>query len=263
MGEDATEGVVVSDLVVARGGEKLFPAVSFSLQRGEFCGVVGANGVGKTSLIRTVIGLESSYRGTISLGGRDIRGISCQERADWFAYLPQRRDGFVTGLRVRQVVESGLIRMVKGIGGLGARHREAVQRAIARTGIEQLSDRPFDELSGGEQQRVLIASALAQGARYLVLDEPTTFLDQTTAHSIMQLLRDISVNERGGVWMACHDLSLLLSYGSRVIALSREKGMFCGSPSAFLSSGLLASLYGQPLRVIPDPLDRFLCIVPR
>jgi len=257
------DDVVVSNVSVAHGGRTIIPDISFSLKRGELCGLIGANGVGKTTLLRAVIGLETQYRGSILLAGREIRSLSQYERASWFAYLPQKRDAFVTGLTVAQVVESGLVRFVRGFRGLDAAQRRTIDRAISLAGIDRLSDRFFDELSGGEQQKVLIASALAQGARYLILDEPTTFLDLTSAHGVMQLLRELILHEGVGVWVVCHDVSLILAYGDRVLALSREGGLVKGTPAELSGSEILTSLYGQPLRMIPDPLNRFPCIVPQ
>ena len=254
--------VVVSNVSIARGGKTIIPQISFSLKRGELSGLIGANGVGKTTLIRAVIGLEALYRGSISLAGREIRTLSPYERASWFAYLPQKRDLFITGLTVAQVVESGLVRFMRGLRGLDAVQLKAVDRAMSLTGIDRLLNHCFDELSGGEQQKVLIASALAQGARYLILDEPTTFLDLTSAHGVMRLLRELIVHQGVGVFVVCHDVSLLLSYGERVLAIYQDGTFFSGTPAELTGSGVLTSLYDQPLRLIPDPLNRVVCIVP-
>ena len=166
-------------------------------------------------------------------------------------------------MTVMQVVETGRVRFLNRYERVGARDRAVVDGALNMVEVEHLRSRLFDELSGGEQQRVLIASALAQEAHYLVLDEPTTFLDMCAAHDVMDLLRRLTMDAGVGAFVVCHDLSLLLSYAERLIALTREGVAFCGSPRELIESSALSKIFDKPLRVILDPEDIHPCLVPR
>lgn len=166
-------------------------------------------------------------------------------------------------MTVRQVVETGRVRFLDRFERVAPRDRLAMDRAMALVGVEQLCDRLFDELSGGEQQRVLLASAVAQEARYLILDEPTTFLDMCAAHEVMALLQRLTTDAGVGALVVCHDVSLILSYASRVVALGKEGVTFCGAAKELVTSSALETLYSRPLRVIPDPEDIYPCLVPR
>lgn len=257
------DGVVVNQLSVINDGRVIVPELTFSLIKGELVGLVGPNGVGKTTAIRALIGLEQRYGGAITVAGSPIELLSPRERASWFAYIPQTRIAQGTGMSVRQVVETGRVRFLGRYERVGPRDRVVIERAMAMAGIEHFGDRLFDELSGGEQQRVLIASALAQEAHYLILDEPTTFLDICAAHDVMNLLRRLAADAGVGALVVCHDISLILSYACRIIALASGGVAFCGSANELMGSSALADLYTQPLRVIPDPEDRYPCLVPQ
>lgn len=255
--------VVVSHLSVAKGGRVIVPELTFSLAKGELVGLVGSNGVGKTTAIRALIGLESRCGGTITVAGRDIGLLTPHDRASWFGYIPQARVAQGTGMSVGQVVETGRVRFLGRYERVGPRDRSAIERAMMMVGIDTIRHRLFDELSGGEQQRVLIASALAQEAHYLILDEPTTFLDVCAAHEVMALLQRLTEDPGVGALVVCHDISLILSYASRAIALANTGVAFYGAPRELLASSVLENLYARPLRVIPDPEDRYPCLVPR
>ncbi len=254
--------IVVTNLSVIKSGTTRLPPLSFCLNQAEFVGLIGANGVGKTTLVRTLIGLNSATAGDIKIADRDLDSLSHHERASWFSYIPQTRLPAGTGMTVEQVVATGRVRFFSHRTRPSSKRDDGIERALVLAQVAHLRARLFDELSGGEQQRVLVASAVAQEARFLILDEPTTFLDLSAAHEVMELLAYLCIEERFGVLVVCHDVSLLLSYASRMIALTNQGIAFDGRRDELLQSTILTTMYARPLRVILDPLGRFPCLVP-
>ncbi len=254
--------IVVTNLSVTNSGITRLPPLSFCLNQAEFVGLIGPNGIGKTTLLRTLIGLNPATTGNIAIADRDLDSLTHHERASWFSYIPQTRLPAGTGMTVEQVVATGRVRFFFRHTGHLSKCRDGIERALGLAQVAHLRARLFDELSGGEQQRVLVASAVAQEARFLILDEPTTFLDLSAAHEVMELLAYLCLEEQFGVLVVCHDVSLLISYASRMIALTNQGIAFDGRRDELLQSSVLTTMYARPLRVIIDPLGRFPCLVP-
>jgi len=231
-----TEALVIGHVPVP-----LRAPIALHATPGTITAVLGNNGSGKTTLLRTLAGVLPAVSGRVLLHGKDIHAWSGRERAREVAVVLAQRPR--TGLmRAADVVWLGRLPWAKG-WGRDALGEERVHDALRLTGSMPLADRPFHELSDGEAQRILVARALAQEARLLLLDEPTAFLDISQRAMLMRMLQVIA-RERGlTVLLATHDLQQALDTADRVLVLDRTGGWFQGSPSDALDQGVIASAF--------------------
>jgi zinc/manganese transport system ATP-binding protein len=236
------------------GGRTIWSEVSMSMARGEFVALLGANGAGKSTLLKVVLGALPLTAGRVSVLGRPAG-----EANEAIGYLPQRRsfDGG-TRLRGRDVVRLGLDGDRWGLplpfawGGAGARAR-AARRRVAETidlvGASAYADRPIGELSGGEQQRLLIAQALVRRPQLLLLDEPLDSLDLPNQAVIAALAQRICREGGVGVLLVAHDVNPLLPHLDRVVYLAGGRAV-AGTVAEVIDGETLTRLYGLPVEVL-------------
>lgn len=245
--------VVFDRASVRLGGRTIWSGVSFEAGAGEVVAVLGPNGVGKSTLVRATLGMVP-----LSAGTATVLGLPPGGAARRIGYLPQRRS-FDPGLRVRGV---DIVRL--GADGdrwgvpfpFGARlwssrraERERVDAVIDLVGATGFAARPIGEVSGGEQQRLLIAQALVQQPRLLLLDEPLDSLDLPNQAAVAALLSRISTDEAVTVVIVAHDVNPILTYLDRVVYLARG-GAVSGAPAEVVTSENLTRLYGMPIEVL-------------
>lgn len=226
--------------------------VTLDFVSGEIAGIVGPNGSGKTTLLRAIHGLLAPARGSVLLDGRDVRLLGPREIATIVGRVPQHsRDGF--GFTVYEVVMMGRYPHQHPLDGERAEDLASVRSALERTHTWHLRRRPVEGLSGGERQRVLLARALAQEPRVLLLDEPTAHLDIRFQLEIMDLVAGLA----GGaltVIAALHDLNLAAAYCGRLVLLADGRIASAGSPAEVLDPERLRAVYGAEVAVQPHPL---------
>ncbi len=214
--------------------------------------MIGPNGVGKSTLIRACSGTLKPIGGRITIDGQDVQRLRVEERAKLIAVVPQ-------AVRLPEsfsVFETVLMGRTPYLGWLGReseQDRSAVQAALDRTSTLELADRPIGELSGGEQQRVMIARALAQSARTLLLDEPTAHLDLKHQAGVLSLVCDLAHAENYAVLIALHDLNLAAQYADRVALLSNGTVAAIGTPEEVLTEENLSPAYGLRITVYEHP----------
>jgi iron complex transport system ATP-binding protein len=227
---------------------KVLENVTLSVAEGQMLAVLGPNGAGKSTLLRVVTGLQPHTAGTVELFGRGLRQISPCERARLVAVVPQE----VTtpmAFTVAELVALGRRRW----GRPDARDRQVVEEALAYTDTLEVRERLYTELSGGEKQRAIIALALAQEPRLLLLDEPTAHLDINHRLEVLQLLERLN-RERGlTVVMTSHDLNLAAEFFPQLVLLDRGRVAATGAPSDVLREDLLEDVYRCKLTVRRDP----------
>ena len=249
-GRDAVLTAPILDarsLVVRRGARLVLDGLDVSVAPGEVLSIVGPNGAGKSTLLLAWLGLLP-FAGTLRLAGRDARALSPRERARLLAYVPQS-EGRTMPFTVEELVGLGRYAFWHGWRGPDAADREAVREALALTGTTAFARRPVAGLSGGERQKVMIAAALAQDARALLLDEPTAFLDPRHQCETAMLLRRLN-RERGlAVVLVTHDLNLGARCADRVLALREGRAVYCGPTGDFLRGEVLEALYDVPFEV--------------
>lgn len=239
----------VEKLCFSYGQTAVLQDISFSLEAGEFMSVLGPNGVGKSTLFRCILGNLPGYTGKILSEGRDMRALSRRERAKAAAYIPQiHRPTF--GYSVLDTVLMGAGRLVQTFSQPTKEHVDIAMEAICRVGVEYLRDRNFSQLSGGEQQLVLIARAIAQHAGILVMDEPTSALDYGNQLRILELIRSLA-NEGYSILLSTHNPQHALSFADTMLALHAGRTAAYGTPAETLNEELMQKLYRVDVEFLP------------
>jgi len=238
---------------VQMAGRTIWSDVNLQVTQGEFLAVLGPNGVGKSTLVKAVLGLVGLSAGSVTVLGQPA-GHSGRQ----IGYLPQRRS-FDAGLRVRgiDIVSLGSdgerwgVPMPFGTRFLPSRRAAAhrVREVIELVGATAFADRPIGQISGGEQQRLLIAQALVKGPRLLVLDEPLDSLDLPSQASVAALISRICREHQVTVMLVAHDVNPILPYLDRVAYVARG-GAVCGTPDEVIRSEILTELYRTPVEVL-------------
>lgn len=221
--------------------------VSLSVASGQAIALCGPNGSGKTTLLRLLSSTLHPHDGTVLLNGRNIARYGSRERARLVAVVPQRVSSYVM-YKVRDLVAMGRTPYLSFFGQTDVDGDQAIAEAIEYTSIESMVDKRFDELSGGEQQRVMLAAALAQRPHYLLLDEPTVHLDVHHQHTFMELLGSVRLTHGIGIVAVMHDLNLTALYFDSILAMHRGIVIAEGPPGELLSPG------GAMLRTFDAPL---------
>ncbi|MBQ1821382.1 MAG: ABC transporter ATP-binding protein [Clostridia bacterium] len=216
--------------------------VSFEAHEGELLAVLGPNGVGKTTLFRCILGEQKRYFGTIEIDGADRKRLSPREVAHRIAYIPQTHAAAFR-YTVRDMVLMGTSHTLSPFASPGKKQEAAAAEAMEKLGITALSDRSFDALSGGEQQLVYIARALAQQTRTLLMDEPTSSLDYGNQIRVLNAVKTLS-REGYSVLLSTHNPQHALWYADRVLALKDGRVAALGPAHETLTETLLEALYG-------------------
>jgi iron complex transport system ATP-binding protein len=227
-------------------GRRRTPALadlSFTIEPGEILGVVGPNSAGKTTMVRLATKVMSPDRGRISIDGAPIARLAPVELARRIAVVPQELPATFP-FTVGELVLMGRYPHDPGRYFESPRDRSVAREAMEATGVLELADLPLEHLSGGERQRAVIARALAQEPRLLVLDEPTAHLDLRYQVEAAALLRRLNRERGTTVLLVSHDLNLAAEVCDRLLLLSQGRVAAIGAPEAVLDEALLASVFG-------------------
>lgn len=230
------------------GDRLVLHGVDLDVPAGQLTALLGPNGAGKSTLLRAVSGVIAPRRGQVIWAGQDVAALSTRARARLLAVVPQRLT-LPGGFTVWQAVMMGRTPYLNFLGQPGPHDRQAVQSALEQVGAADLADRPVEALSGGEQQRVLLARALAQETPLLLLDEPTTHLDLYHQMHLLTLLQGIRAERGLTVLLVLHDLNLAARFADRIALLQHGRVLAAGEPTAVLTAERLSALYGWPLEV--------------
>jgi iron complex transport system ATP-binding protein len=219
--------------------------LSLTAHHGELVALIGRNGTGKSTLLRTMVALQPSLHGTVRLEGKDIKNIGSSDLPKIVSFSSTEPLA-VRNIKVRDVVALGRFPYTNWIGSLTAGDERSVSEALEVTGMLTLAYRNIDNISDGERQRTLIARSLAQDTDLLVMDEPTAFLDLPSRYSIVGLLKKLTREKGKCVIYSTHDLDTAINEADR-IWLMRETGVTEGAPEDLMLSGILAGAFESPL----------------
>ncbi len=246
-------------VTVELGARAVVDSVDGVVADGEWLALIGPNGAGKTTLLRAIARLVP-FTGSIALAGRPVEALSRTELARLVAVVPQE-PSTPPWMTVAEYVLLGRTPHLGPLAREGARDRDAAARSLARLDLLPFADRPLGTLSGGEKQRVVVARALAQDARIVLLDEPTAALDIGHQQQALELLDGL--REESGLTLvaAMHDLTLAAQYADRMLLLDAGRVVADGMPAEVLTEGAIARHYGAAIDVVRVG-DR-IAVVPR
>jgi iron complex transport system ATP-binding protein len=253
----ATEGAGRSSGLAVPG----LHGVSLDIRRGALFGILGPNGSGKTTLLRVLAGILPPASGRVLLEDHDLRGLSRRAVARRMAVVPQETH-LAFDYTVLEIALMGRYPHLGNFGLEGPRDVQIARDALAATGTAHLEARSFSTLSGGEKQRVVIASALAQAAEIMLLDEPTASLDLGYQMEIGALLRDLNAQRGVTTVIATHDLNFAAGVCGELALLRDGKLMAAGPAEAVLTREAIGALYGVEADVTRHPVTGRLVVVP-
>ena len=255
------ESLLSVDRIAFRYGDiPVLEEVSLELQPGSFTGLVGPNGSGKTTLLRIAAGLLRPDRGTVRLCGRPMEKLSRAQVARQLALLPQSPKLPAT-FTAWDLVLMGRTPFLGFLGREGVRDIAAAERAMEMARCQHLAERRMEELSGGEQQRVLMARALAQEPEVLLLDEPTAHLDMQHQIALIDLVAE-QVDGGMAALGVFHDLNLAACYCHRLAVLSQGRLVAEGTPEQVLTADILREVFQVDLCLIPHPRGGVPAVLP-
>lgn len=237
------KAIEIDNLSVKLGGKEVLKDITLSLEEGRFIGIVGPNGGGKTTLLRTILGLVKPASGTIHIFGNPPEEVL--KKGGIFGYLPQAlkiEQDFP--VRVIDVVMMGRYGKIGILRWLGKKDRKKAMECLSMMGIEELKDLPFGNLSGGQQQRVSIARALAGEPGILLLDEPSTSIDVVGQEDFYHLMKGLQKRFNLTILMASHDIGTITAYVDEIACLNYTFH-YHGNPLGALNERVLTELYGK------------------
>lgn len=239
--------IKVEHLSFSYGKHQVLDDVSFEIPDGELVGVLGPNGVGKSTLFRCILGLNNNYAGTILVNGKDMRRLSIKERAREISYIPQSHAS-VYDYEVLDVVMMAAGSDLKLLCNPGKAQVERAYAALERIGIERFAHRLYTQISGGEQQLVLIARAIAQDASTIVMDEPTSALDYGNTVRVLSCVRQLA-REGLSIVQSTHNPDQAFLYSDEALVLKGGRIEAIGRPHDVITSELISDLYGIDVEV--------------
>ncbi|MGD0853066.1 MAG: metal ABC transporter ATP-binding protein [Acidimicrobiales bacterium] len=237
--------LAVDDISVSLGGRQILDHVSFDVHGAEFTGLIGSNGVGKTTLLRTILGLQRPDTGRVLVAGSPL-----SPRSRSLGYVPQKIvvDPDVP-MRARDFVALGLDAHRYGLTRRSATQRELVERILHDVDAERFADNRLGSLSGGEQQRVFIAHALVSRPTLLLLDEPLANLDPKSVQEIVSLLHRVARDYGVAILLSAHEMNALLPVMDRIVYLTNGRAA-SGTTDEVIRSEVLSELYGHHVDVL-------------
>jgi len=230
----------------------ILDGITFSAQAGERLSIIGPNGAGKSTLLRCLSGVYKSWQGEVSVFGGSIRSCSSKALARTISYVPQVAEGSVP-YTVREFVLMGRYPHLSPFSSVRKNDIEVVEKAMECTGVLDFSDRLLGTLSGGERQKVYIAASMAQEARIMLFDEPSTFLDPKHQAEVLSILVDLNRKQGRTIITVTHDINTALHYSHRIIGIKEGKIVFDGDPSRLAAGRESERIYDISFDCVAHP----------
>jgi iron complex transport system ATP-binding protein len=219
----------------------LLPPIQGTANEGELIAVIGKNGVGKSTLLRTITGLQVLLGGDLSIDCKNIKGYSRIQLSEKVGYISTEIIK-VSNMKVYDLVSLGRFPYTNWLGTINSSDHSIIIESLVKTGMKDFRDRPVTELSDGERQRAMIAMVLAQDAKIMVMDEPTAFLDISSKFEIINLMHELTTGRDKTIIFSTHDLSTALSQADKIWVL-KENGLFEGAPEDLMLQGIFNTLF--------------------
>ncbi|NLX21192.1 MAG: ABC transporter ATP-binding protein [Phycisphaerae bacterium] len=251
---DSADAIALRELTVHVGRRTLLHIADLTLGRGEFLGILGPNGAGKSTLLRACLGMQRHAQGHITMLGHPVRrdgGGRLTALRRQIGYIPQLLpERSEMPLTVREVVAIGRTGIAGLLRPLRTPDWDIIDAWIERMGLTPLAGRGFGDISGGEQRKTLIARAMVQRPKLLLLDEPSANLDLGWRERIVEIIHTLYEEERLTVVLVCHELEVLPACCRRVVVLDQGRIVADGPPEGVLTDERIAGLYGAGLTVL-------------
>ncbi|MEE1927569.1 ABC transporter ATP-binding protein [Streptomyces sp. TRM 70351] len=255
-----TARLTAREITLRYGDRVVSTRLSLDVPDGAFTAIVGPNACGKSTLLRALVRLLRPDAGRVELDGREVGGYPDKALAKLLGFLPQ--DPLAPdGIRVRQLVSRGRFPHQSLLAVWSPHDEEAVAGAMAAAGVADLAARPVLELSGGQRQRVWMAMVLAQRTPYLLLDEPTSFLDITHQYQLLGLLARLR-DEGRTVVAVLHDINQACRFADHLVAMKDGRVVAEGAPAEIVDAALIKDVFELPSVIVPDPVTDTPMVVP-
>lgn len=244
----------IQNLSFAYLEELVVDRVSLSIADGEFVGIIGPNGAGKSTLLKLIDGILQAKEGEIKLQSKPLHEYTRRQMAKMIGFVPQN---FSTAFSysVNDIVLMGRYPHLSAFASESANDYRIAERSMQSTDVWQLRQRQFGELSGGEKQRVVLASALAQEPQILLLDEPTSSLDIKYQYQFYSILQQLQQSRGLTIVVVTHDINLAARYCGRLILLKNGKVVDDGAPEKVITKEMMESVYEVEVEVLQHPQD--------
>ncbi len=253
--------IETKDLTFAYAEKPVINDISLNFQAGEFTGVIGPNGSGKSTLLKLIGGILPSPSETVFFKNRELSHYKKKELAVSIAWIPQEKQ-MAFSFKVIDIVLMGRHPYLSPLSFEGKDDYQIAEDAMRQTQVLEFAQRSFNEISGGEKQRVMIASAISQKPEVMLLDEPTSALDIKYQIEVLSILKRLNEQENKSLILAMHDLHLASKFCKRLVLL-KEGRVFCeGIPAEVLKKEILEEVYEVKVKIFQDDEDGSLIVVP-
>lgn len=246
------------DLRVAYDNKVIIEELTSSIEKGKITSIIGPNGCGKSTLIKSISRILNKQSGRVFINGRDLEQLSGKEIARELAFLAQITSS-PEGITVRELVAYGRFPYQKPFSGLAKEDTQYIDWALRVSNLKEIENERVDSLSGGQRQRVWIAMALAQGTDIIILDEPTTYLDISYQIELLNLLKTLNEEKNKTILMVLHDINQAAKYSHNIIAMKNGEIIAKGSPREVINKENLNKIYGVKTDLIYVD-DKPICI---
>lgn len=239
----------IKNLSSGYGKKTILHDVSLSVEKGEIVSVIGPNGSGKSTLLKSIAGIVKPFSGEVIINGNNTEKISRQKKAQSITYLAQGRD--VPDMTVGQLVLHGRFPYLGFLRVYSENDKQIAMLSMERMGIENLRHESLKSLSGGTRQKVYIACGLAQDTDYILLDEPTTYLDISHQLELMKIIKTLADSGKG-VITVMHDLTLAFNFSDRIAVMNDGRLITENTPEVLCDSGLIEELLKVSVVKLPN-----------
>lgn len=250
------DAIKVENLCIGYGGKPILEKVNLELRKGEVVALLGANGTGKSTLIRSLSRELKALEGKIFIEGRDIRDFTQKQLAETMAIVTTDRT-MASGMRVHEIVEMGRHPHNGIFARISASDREIVDNAMKIVGIDYKRNSYFAELSDGERQKTMIARAIVQQSDIILLDEPFSFLDPSARIEIMDVLKQIARRRNTAIMLSSHDVAQAVRMADRLFLLTLDKKIVGGTACDLIENGTINHLFKSKMVIFDRTQNDF------